>query len=253
MAWLRNKYGGWFEVPDDQLDTNRYMNKKIRNGSTKYFKKKIRQKQVKIANEAERKTRGLAKKLDEADNAAWDATHKYEYSNRSNSTKLYDKAVAAEKEYKAIRKQYNKAHNEAWDEAKKKALTYKVKKGNKNTIGGRNYLQRDYQKLKNDPMIGAKEHWSDAYAQEVRDYGKSRRTLKRGTGTANMRKARERYDKAYDAFRKIEQGRHDDYSYLTAREYGQLHERAAEKLDRAFEKYEKATTFRAKKRTSKTK
>lgn len=27
MAWLRNKKtGGWFEIPDEKLDTNKYMN-----------------------------------------------------------------------------------------------------------------------------------------------------------------------------------------------------------------------------------
>ena len=31
MAWLKNKYGGWFEKPDDELDPDRIMNKKIRN------------------------------------------------------------------------------------------------------------------------------------------------------------------------------------------------------------------------------
>ena len=31
MAWLRNKKtGGWFEIPDDKLDTNKYMNSFIR-------------------------------------------------------------------------------------------------------------------------------------------------------------------------------------------------------------------------------
>ena len=31
MAWLRNKKtGGWFEIPDDKLDTNKYMNGFIR-------------------------------------------------------------------------------------------------------------------------------------------------------------------------------------------------------------------------------
>lgn len=31
MAWLRNKKtGGWFEIPDEQLDTNKYMNQKIK-------------------------------------------------------------------------------------------------------------------------------------------------------------------------------------------------------------------------------
>ena len=34
------------------------------------------------------------------------------------------------------------------------------------------FLKRDYEKLKNDPMIGAKEHWSDAYYNEVEEYGK---------------------------------------------------------------------------------
>lgn len=36
MAWFRNKKtGGWFEIPDEQLDTNKYMNNKIRNGISK--------------------------------------------------------------------------------------------------------------------------------------------------------------------------------------------------------------------------
>lgn len=31
MAWLRNrKTGGWFEIPDDKLNTNQYMNNIIR-------------------------------------------------------------------------------------------------------------------------------------------------------------------------------------------------------------------------------
>lgn len=35
------------------------------------------------------------------------------------------------------------------------------------------FLSRDWKKLEADPMIGAKEHWSDAYYQEVVDYGNS--------------------------------------------------------------------------------
>lgn len=52
MAWLRNKKtGGWFEIPDEQLNTNDFMNNKIRNGkqktiSIKDFKKDLQEKQT---------------------------------------------------------------------------------------------------------------------------------------------------------------------------------------------------------------
>ena len=29
--WLKNKHGGWFEKPDEEIDVNKVMNKKIRN------------------------------------------------------------------------------------------------------------------------------------------------------------------------------------------------------------------------------
>lgn len=34
------------------------------------------------------------------------------------------------------------------------------------------FIKRDWEKLQKDPMINAKEHWSDAYYQEVIDFGK---------------------------------------------------------------------------------
>lgn len=36
------------------------------------------------------------------------------------------------------------------------------------------FLARDWKKLQDDPQIGAKEHWSDAYFHEVEEYGKSK-------------------------------------------------------------------------------
>lgn len=35
-----------------------------------------------------------------------------------------------------------------------------------------NFIKRDWEKLQKDPMINVKEHWSDAYYQEVIDFGK---------------------------------------------------------------------------------
>ena len=44
MAWLRNKKtGGWFEIPDDKLDTNKYMNSFIRQKTNNCKKNSFRQ------------------------------------------------------------------------------------------------------------------------------------------------------------------------------------------------------------------
>ena len=72
----------------------------------------------------------------------------------------------------------------------------------------------------------------------------AKRTIKGVGKTESMKKAEAKYDKAYDNLRRIEKGRRDEYSYLTAREYGELKERAANKLDNAFANYERATTFK---------
>lgn len=37
----------------------------------------------------------------------------------------------------------------------------------------RDYLKRDWEKLQKEPLVYAREHWSDAYTKEVQDYGKS--------------------------------------------------------------------------------
>lgn len=48
--------------------------------------------------------------------------------------------------------------------------------GEAKTYTSNEFLKRDWEKLKNDPMVGAKEHWSDAYYQEVAEYGKETKT-----------------------------------------------------------------------------
>lgn len=83
MAWLRNKKtGGWFEIPDEQLDTNKYMNDKIRNKVNIITPQKAILEYQNYAyntlNESLRKGKELSKEDKEIDNGLQEAFKKAE-------------------------------------------------------------------------------------------------------------------------------------------------------------------------------
>lgn len=49
----------------------------------------------------------------------------------------------------------------------------KIEESKSESFPSKNFIKNDWEKLQKDPMINAKEHWSDAYYQEVIDFGKS--------------------------------------------------------------------------------
>lgn len=112
MAWLRNKKtGGWFEVEDDKVKANDYMNKKIRGG-----KRTIK------------KGDGKTKDMREADKKYINDYNKAvkQYNDKLRSPKM--KEASDEQWDKSFRKVYGELEKKsvAARQAKQKAYTYKL-------------------------------------------------------------------------------------------------------------------------------